>query len=161
MGLDMYLRRKVYVGLNYSHNIDETKETKIVINGKHFDHSRLTELEFDVLSWRKANSIHDFFVKEVQDGEDDCREYYVDRSIIKKLVEYCTKDIQYIKSLPEEDFKSGKVDIEKLNLTPTEGFFFGSTAIDEWYLEDLIETALKLNVELLNEEGDFYYQSSW
>ena len=48
-------------------------------------------------------------------------------------------------------------------LLPTQdGFFFGNTDYDAWYLDDVKETAEML--KLILEEGDsgsFYYQSSW
>lgn len=46
-------------------------------------------------------------------------------------------------------------------LLPTqEGFFFGGTEYDEYYLADIKET-IKILQECLKEEGDFYYDSSW
>ena len=62
MGLDMYLTKRTWVGLNYEHN----RETGY---------------------WRKANHIHQWFVENIQDGNDDCREYYVPRERLKELLE--------------------------------------------------------------------------
>lgn len=63
MGLDMYLRRRVYLGLNYEHN--RTGEINIVINGKTFP-SNPTEIIYQAAYWRKANQIHKWFVDNVQ-----------------------------------------------------------------------------------------------
>ena len=45
-------------------------------------------------------------------------------------------------------------------LPPTEGFFFGSYAIGEWYLEDLKETVDQLEGNI--DENDWYtYTASY
>lgn len=109
--------------------------------------------------WRKANAVHDWFVQNVQDGEDDCKEYYVSAEKLQELVDVC-KDV-----LAHQDDHSY---IEEV-LPPTSGFFFGSTEIDEWYFQDIIYTAERLD-EILTTyrkraaDGkyvDFTYQSSW
>jgi hypothetical protein len=50
-------------------------------------------------------------------------------------------------------------------LLPTgEGFFFGGTAYDEFYFEDVKHTIDVLELILSDEDAkylDFYYQSSW
>lgn len=40
-------------------------------------------------TWRKANSIHQWFVKNVQDNHDDCQEYHVNLKQLGKLVSDC------------------------------------------------------------------------
>ena len=35
--------------------------------------------------WRKANQIHDWFVRNVQSGEDNCRDYHVSREKLEEL----------------------------------------------------------------------------
>ena len=49
-------------------------------------------------------------------------------------------------------------------LLPTgDGFFFGSTEYNEWYYNDVKETAEVLTKELAieNNQGEYYYRSSW
>ena len=50
-------------------------------------------------------------------------------------------------------------------LLPTgEGFFFGGTAYDEFYFEDVKYTIDALELIVSDEDAkllDFYYQSSW
>lgn len=177
MGLDQYLTRKVYLGLNYEHNRENLKETSIKIDGKKYDYKKLKELSFEAAYWRKCNSIHKFFVDEVQKGEDDCREYYVSKEILEKLIDYCKKDIKYFNTLKyedsqeKEDFFTKKkfkykiyknINEDKLNLKTQSGFFFGSTEYDEYYVNDLKDTVKQLEECLKEEgEGDFYYRSSW
>ena len=39
--------------------------------------------------WRKANAIHKYFVDTLQDGEDDCRQSFVDKETFEDLHEKC------------------------------------------------------------------------
>ena len=181
MGLDMYLTRKIYVGANYKHNnvkgiIELTKgEENTPIKVK-FD--KVKYIEEEGAYWRKANSILKWFVDNIQNGEDDCREYYVDISQLKELIQLCKDDIKYFDSLEykyseeQEDFFSKEkfkykiyqnVEEENLNLKTQEGFFFGSTDYDEYYYRDLQNT-VKMLEELIAEDCsgvEYYYQSSW
>lgn len=36
--------------------------------------------------WRKANAIHRWFVENVQNGEDDCRDYFVTKEQLTELL---------------------------------------------------------------------------
>lgn len=48
------------------------------------------------------------------------------------------------------------------DLPPQEGFFFGSTDVDEYYFEDLRNTVRQLKAALtLPDDFEFYYRSSW
>jgi hypothetical protein len=101
--------------------------------------------------WRKANAIHNWFVQNVQEGEDDCREHIVSIEDLKQL-------LSVVNSVLQDTSLAEKL------LPPTQGFFFGSTEVDEWYFKDLEYTRDRLN-ELLSspdiEDIDIYYQSSW
>ena len=100
--------------------------------------------------WRKANQIHNWMVKNVQSGTDDCGLYEVSITQIKKLKDTVTSvlNTRNAKKLP-----------------PTAGFFFGSTEVDEWYWADLNDTQQYLNEMLTlsesNPQTKFYYYSSW
>jgi hypothetical protein len=102
----------------------------------------------EVAYWRKANQIHNYFVKAVQNGSDDCEKYDVTVSDLKLLYDLCRKAL--IERNPEI-------------LPPCEGFFFGSTDVDEYYWHNLIDTCIYL-APLVNEETkgvSYVYQSSW
>lgn len=150
MGLDMYLSKRVYVGANYEHNnvqgeinLTSGKENKpIAVNLK-----RVSAIIEIVAYWRKDNHIHRWFVENVQDGEDDCKEYYVEQELLGDLVSLCEKVL------------SNKEQASEL-LPTSEGFFFGNTQYNEYYFESLQYTIDMLK-PLLKEEGDFYYDSSW
>lgn len=151
MGLDMYLRAEKYIS-GYNNN----EQVKGLLNllgldqsDRKFDNDGGFHVDISVGYWRKANAIHNWFVKNVQNGEDDCGKYYVEREKLIELRNLCANQIDN----PNEDI-----------LAPTAGFFFGSTAKDEWYFGDLKYTADMMDFVINNpkfEDFSFYYRSSW
>lgn len=147
MGLDSYLIASISADkrdANYQKIID-TLRLKPDRNASWID------VNHNVAYWRKANAIHSWFVKNVQDGVDDCRKVFVSRDQLEKLVDLCI-DIKTNKLKPENDL-------------PTQsGFFFGSTEYDDYYKQDLEYTIDVISSILMNpdyKEADFYYRSSW
>lgn len=158
MGLDMYLRKRIYIGANFEHNkiagviylTQDSVPLKINLN-------KVTYIIEDCGYWRKANGIHAWFVQNVQDGEDDCKEYYVSKSKLEELLNICLQ----IKANP----------ILAPELLPTQdGFFFGNTDYEEYYWDDIdltiniINEILADTVEINGKKflrGEIYYQSSW
>jgi len=147
MGLDMYLSAKRFVWYNeddlseaIAKAFPDLKEQVV----------KIKEVTAEGCYWRKANQIHQWFVINVQDGEDECREYEVSREELKTLVEVC-KEVLNDRSLAET------------KLPPHSGFFFGSTDIDEYYFEDLSYTvkSIEETLEKFDEKWYFTYQSSW
>lgn len=157
MGLDSYLTKKHYVK-NWDHTPEERRfQISIKQNKKKYKPIKPERISFiveEIGYWRKANHIHKWFVDNVQDGKDDCKEYYVDHSQLEELLKLC-KDVLQNKDKPE-------------NLLPTKsGFFFGGTEYDEYYYNDLEDTIVILETELNDKDeqgyytGDVYYRSSW
>lgn len=107
------------------------------------------QLEVSIGYWRKANAVHQWFVDNCQNGEDDCRETWVGRERLEQLREVC---MQVLADHSKAD-----------ELLPTaSGFFFGSTEYDEWYFSDVKETVDIIdNALAMPDEWDFYYHSSW
>ena len=182
MGLDMYLYKRIYVGNKYRKPenkvqviIPENDGGTFPINKKSFNPNKIAYIVEEAAYWRKSNSIHNFFVQEVQGGTDDCGEYYVKNEVLQRLVEFCKEDIKYLESLPYQletytDFISKQekqykvyenVDEYKINLEPTSGFFFGSTEFDEFYVDDLKKTVEMIEPLLEDKSSDYYYTSSW
>jgi hypothetical protein len=187
MGLDMYLTNKTYVK-NWSHMKDEDKWGVSVTKGgnpvEFIKPERVREIEEEVCYWRKANAIHQWFVANVQNGEDDCGTYYVDDEKLQELLDACNKvleSVQLIEGIVTNGYTSegaerGKmipitekgqiVDdaaiAEKL-LPTTRGFFFGSTDYDQYYIDDLRHTKEVLEAVLAedNSNASFYYHASW
>ncbi len=145
MGLDMYLRGKRYL---FDKEVEEHSFDDVL---KFTGGRKPKEITFMLGYWRKANAIHNWFVKNVQGGEDDCGEYLVHFSNLVKLRDVC-----------KEALDNKNPDI----LEPVSGFFFGSTDIDDWYWKDIKKT-YELMVELCQDPDiacgniDVYYQSSW
>lgn len=92
MGLDMYLTKHTYIGAKYDHRGIEGK-IDLTANGEsvNINLNRVQKIVEDVGYWRKANQIHNWFVDNVQDGEDDCREYAVSREEFQSLLDDVNK----------------------------------------------------------------------
>lgn len=164
MGLDMYLQGKYYLFDLEKKKIFREK-TKEVLN---LD-LEADEIIFNLITWRKANAIHKWFVDNIQSREDNCREHYVEREDLKKLL----KTINEILTLPKgEEFVTKLDGKEAFNLKKgkellpiMDGSFFGGLDYGRWYYEDLIFTKKQIEKILNNLDKykgvDFYYQSSW
>lgn len=146
MGLDMYLRAHRYLS-SYREAEKEIAEKAAKLAG--------FEAPFKVRTvsalaqyWRKANAIHRWFVMNVQEGVDDCREYDVSLDQVQELIKLCNRALE----TRESSF-----------LPPKDGFFFGSTEIDEYYWNDLQQTrdGLRVVVEKLPPWCWLTYQASW
>ena len=165
MGLDMYLSARKYINkidwnlLHGNSDMEYDSATipqyrDIITAADMFDVASANDIygvqvQVNCAYWRKVNAVHNWFVQNVQNGEDDCGEYYVSHDRLKQLLtaaRQCLlhKDPNY--------------------LPPVSGFFFGSTDIDEWYWHGIKDTIkqLKRLTELPDfDELSFYYQSSW
>jgi len=155
MGLDMYLSAKKFHS-DAEWRPEETREefkrlkqasgVAAVLDKQHLPH---IYLEVSVGYWRKQNAIHQWFVDNCQNGEDDCRTSYVGREQLENLRDIC-KEILADKSKADD-------------LLPTQaGFFFGSTEYDEWYFDGISETIEIVDQALaMPDEWEFEYHSSW
>lgn len=160
MGLDMYLNRQTYVA-NWSHMKPEERHT-IVITGPcaaYVKPERVKYVEEEVMYWRKANAIHGWFVRECQDGVDECQTADVDPDKLVELRDLCCELLALKATDP-----AAALDLATKKLPPTRGFFFGSDDLDAGYWEDVQNTADALT-ELLNEpgagNGTYRYHASW
>ena len=120
--------------------------------------------------WRKANAIHNWFVENCQDGEDDCHYHNeVTRRKLESLIGLCRTVILNSVLVPKEEHGQEILVIEdptvaKELLPTTDGFFFGSTIYDECYIEDLHATIEICERALESTDFDtqmIYYVSSW
>ena len=143
MGLDMYLYADKYV-YNGDVNINEAVSNVIDTKG-----CKLKNIRLDVGYWRKANQIHNWFVNNVQDKVDDCKEYEVCKEHLVELLDICKK-VQADHSLAPA-------------LLPVQsGFFFGSTDYDAIYFSDIDGTIEIIEKALtLANNWSFIYWASW
>ena len=143
-----------------------------------------TSIFEDIGYWRKANAIHAWFVKNVQGGVDNCQSHEVSKEQLTKLYLICKTIVTESTLAPgkvvngqrfnnetgewENIYEDGYILTNPelaAKLLPTQsGFFFGGTAYDEYYMEEV-----KYTFELLPKiisETDFdkqviSYCSSW
>ena len=166
MGLDMYLKKKIYIGAEYEHR-NVKSNIKISIGGENIpiNAKHINEIVEDIYYWRKSNAIHKWFVDNCQGGVDDCREYMVSVEQLKNLVVLLTKVLK----VKGKDPSLQRLVIQKY-LPMKAGFFFGSTEIDEYYFIDTEETLKALQKEIKkfdllsdNKKSNisYCYQSSW
>jgi hypothetical protein len=149
MGLDMYLNKKTYVQY-WEHNGDNNYEVTVTKAGQPagIDGRKVKYVIEEAGYWRKQNNIHRWFVENVQDGVDNCGEYYVSAEKLRELLALC-KAVQNQPAVAEA-------------LLPTaSGFFFGGTEYDEWYMQGIDYTIQTLNEALADPNGEYYYSSSW
>jgi hypothetical protein len=141
MGLDMYLTAKKYFW---------SVEKKPRISGipKGFE---VSSVSVEAIYWRKANHIHAWFVKNVQEGKDECQPHDVDHTKLEELLDVCKKVMDDHSLAPQ--------------LLPVQsGFFFGGTKYDDWYFQDLKYTVEKIEAVLKGFKDDVWYleyRSSW
>ena len=151
MGLDMYLSKHTYVQQWDHQSTEEKYEVTVTKGGKPVDSIKPNKVKYIVEEagyWRKQNQIHRWFVENVQDGVDNCGEYYVTSEKLKELLALC-KAVKDFPKLASEILPSAS------------GFFFGGTEYDEWYFNGIDNTIDILNEALEDGNGEYYYSSSW
>lgn len=171
----MYLYKKHYVK-NNEWNSNGFKVT-VERNGKPYkdiNYDRVTYIEENVAYWRKFNALHNWFIQ-LSGREDDCSPIYVSKEALESLLNTLEEVLNVLDNsevvLNSETYMSGEIytykvykcadKIEEL-LPPTEGFFFGSTDIDEYYYNQVRNTIVIIKNELANSHNaEFYYQASW
>lgn len=155
MGLDMYLMAEKHVS---GYELSSAKERDLysgaceLFEAEKFKDPHTPSLTVSIIVgyWRKANAIHAWFVKNVQDANDDCGCHWVGDDILNELLKVC-------KEVLADTSKAETL------LPPQSGFFFGSTEIDERYIKDIehtVEIIEKLKTNL-PKEWKLYYRSSW
>ena len=150
MGLDMYLNKRTNVQ-QWEHQKPEEKYEVVVTKGgksANIDPKKVKYIIEEAGYWRKQNQIHRWFVENIQNGTDDCGEYYVSKDALASLLELCEK-VKADNALADE------------LLPGVSGFFFGGTEYDEWYFNGIDNTIEILKEALEDENGEYLYSSSW
>jgi len=158
MGLDQYLHASKYQSIARWNKDEENDAVRGIIDlvgaDKFINHDpagyTMTEVKVGVATWRKANQIHGWFVQNIQNGEDDCRQYDVERTQLAELASLC-------QTVLDDRDNAGQI------LPPVAGFFFGSGDFDQWYYEQLSWTAETITrlLATVPDDWSFSYQSSW
>jgi hypothetical protein len=141
MGLDMYLTAE-------RHFWHGDKKPRVSGIPKGFE---LGSLRVEAAYWRKSNQIHAWFVKNVQRGVDDCREYDVAFSQLEELRDTCAA------VLADRSLAPVLLPVQK-------GFFFGGDTYEDWYFSDLQETVDVIDKILKafdRKKWRFIYYASW
>ena len=156
----MYLYKKTYVQ-NWEHNPPEQHHQIEIKRGgvlrTDIKPNRICYITEQVAYWRKFNALHGWFINNCGGGVDDCQDISVDEEKLKELLETL------------KEVSSNFTKAEEL-LPPTQGFFFGSDEIDEYYKEE-VNSTIKIIEDLLEENeqskeyglysGEFEYRASW
>lgn len=195
MGLDMYLTKRVYIGGQFEHRgVKINNDDTLNVSFKSYRRNAGTnEVVFDipvnvvdsitcnVITWRKANAIHNYFVREVQNGEDDCGTYDVSKTVLRDLYSKCCS-IRYTVGCyadtlnhykPEDSIPTELYDHCMAVLPPVGGCFFGETDIKikenfDWYfsgiqqtIDGLADFALAEPTDEYHSYVDYFYHASW
>lgn len=193
MGLDMYVnirhkdtqsKLEAYEAWEQKYSYEEfqrlTEEQK--------EEYRNSEPEYDndmygkeLMYWRKANQIHNWFVQNCQNGVDDCGRYAITVADLMKLKELCEKiltmtnvkqelrptypngwlsepvhEMQDVRFLTYEGMKFAEEHLPRRS-----GFFFGKTDYDEYYVLQVEDTVEQITdtLDTLNCEYGFALNS--
>ena len=179
----MYLNKKTYVK-NWDHMKPEELHNIVIQKGgkirEDIKSERISYIQEEVCYWRKANQIHNWFIENCADGDHDRREMDVTKDQLKELLTLCQQVIKGTKLIKgqvvngqkgtkngwENIYEDGKIiknsELAEELLPTVDGFFFGSTEYDEYYINDLKHTIKVLKKELENSNADYYtYEASW
>jgi hypothetical protein len=154
MGLDMYLTASNFF---WTHEENESIKQAREIIAKTLglkDASEVQSVKLNLAYWRKVNWIHNWFVVNVQNDEDNCGEYYVSREKLAELKELC-----------DELIASRDKDKAMELLPPVDGFFFGKDTVDDNYYWQSLKYTSETIADILSRRQlanfDFHYSSSW
>lgn len=151
MGLDMYLYAEKHAD-NHGFSSDESQRiyqaVSDVVGITPCDDAPMLTVSVCIGYWRKVSAIHAWIVKHCADGVDDCQRIRMDPEDCQELLDTC-------RGVLADPSKAEEL------LPPQQGFFFGSTIIDEWYLRGLAHTVEILEKALSLDDVTFFYQASW
>lgn len=139
MGLDMmlYKRDKNNEDKDSREEICYWRKANAILNW--FDHN---------LESVKNQSVEEYDGKFPREGVQNCVYYVVTEEEYKKLIDACEKVLENKTEIPAD-------------LMPTQGFFFGTYGIDEWFWESIDYTAKTLkealpDIDWNNDIVEFY-----
>ena len=190
MGLDMYLyKAKKQKGKTF----EEVMEIRDMYNNGELaleEKMKLLPYLFEekngdryllknIYYWRKANAIHNWFVVNIQCGNDDQNCYRVEKRdlevlldtlrdvykslINKELVKEKRYDEYTKREYEVEVYKNEDLEVAESLLPTQDGFFFGVTEYDKYYF-DMIERTLddlEIIYNTMDWENNYLIYSCW
>jgi hypothetical protein len=186
MGLDMYLTKHSYVK-NWEHMNESERHTVTVKKGDEeildIKPERVSYIIEEVAYWRKFNALHGWFVNNLADGVDNCQQVFVSEDNLEELhglllkVQEVLSNAKVVETVHKDwngkeypvRFLDCKDELDEMGFAPTEGFFFGSQDINDYFKNDVDETVKIIGdilVEIKENEkngilANYYYQASW
>jgi hypothetical protein len=171
MGLDMWLYAEKYVSeKSFAPSNDPTTPFVSVVNPRYAElitdfpegadeaaEYKNATVRIKIGDWRKVNQVHGFFIKECNEGVDNCKDVWVSPDKLRTL----RATIEFL--LENKDSEDILSKIED-NLPLADGFFFGSREIDDYYWYGLENTIPILNKAITlaeDEDCEIYYLASW
>ena len=140
MGLDMII---------YAHKYDNTDKINEIL--KIINNYQLHYIKYEIMYWRKFYPIHNWFVENIMDGNEDIfnsKKRYIPREKLYELKDICENIIN----------NHQKASILLPNIDENDIY-------DEYYFDNIKYTYSRLEI-ILNEEGfkkdcKFYYLGAW
>lgn len=153
MGLDQY----IYVR-EKRNRVEELEQSIIISNLEQDDNRKPEDEDYEIAYFRKFNALQGYFERKyyevAEDGVDvNCQNIQITEEDVKTLREAC----KYY--LANEADTHGYYSVKHPELSPTEGFFYGSQQVHEYDIEQLIE--LLENIEEHLNSGDLVYYFCW
>jgi len=136
MGLDMYLSRRTIVMSGFHEHNKRTEDSFKELEVYGVDPGLVRTIEEEVGYWRNDDHIHQWFVDNVQEGEDDCQKYWVSKEDLTKLKQTCEE----VLSDPSK----------KEKLLPT----FDDSEYGEWYF-DVLRNTIRIIDRIFENEKEF------
>ena len=179
----MYLSKKTYVKRWGFQSPEEAFKVSVEKGGEPYpsiNQEKISYITEEVMYWRKANQIHGWFCNNCEERTPDV-DYSVSRKDLEELLTTCKSVLEILDKSPitvkqvNNGWKNNEpymVDVETYDckeqieelLPPTQGFFFGSYEIDNWYRDSIEETIKVLEEELSTPETyevSYEYYASW
>ena len=135
--------------------------------------NNINNLEWTTSKENTNHAINTGLRKEkIQNGEDNCEEYAVYLEDFVKLQLCLSLVLDAQNTCLAGRLSESERDVICLdNFPPTEGFFFGSREIDDFYWEDVVSTKkivesiiIQMNQSIIDKDSiliNYYYRSSW
>lgn len=132
----------------------------------------------EVMYWRKANQVRQYFVDCGYDVNGNCEEFAVTREMLEELVARCIHLYRDFQIVVDEYMENEEYDYEEAQeraaadlaehaegvMATSSGFFFGNTSYDMYYFGALLYTAEQVAMVIADtdwENDEVLYYEWW